>query len=589
MSIKTITQKLNEEKNKLGLVGGRLTLNEYDEAEHDVSAHISPHNWGIEINLKKGFNPVKDRRQKAYARKKNIADGLDTLVSDIFLHEMAHWQLPFNSERGCPYDTYNHDKIAEAVTDALPEDKKGQASYVANAFEDMLINPRVREYKGDFSGQVLFWDNEGQRIKEKGMKNYTAFYEAFVKLNMHLFGENPDKALLKRHYADEKKIDDAVKSVVQKLNLPANIKDTAQLFQKANWPAMAKVFAKELACLLDQAPQERLSAYSNPNQQGQGQGEKQQQPQSASGNGIEQKIGTKEGKEEIAYGRYAGGDRQSRNIESFEQLDSLYKRLSRDIVVRVESMTKDQSLNIAPLTYRPFDDEKDDLKDVKTNKLFVTDDGIKLGHMRQPLTIHSRAKIQKRSFPDFKMVMLDNSGSMKQSPQGSDDVGSTAFIPWGDKSKYHYALLGFYGIENYLQRQGIAQYVTHGLTLFSSSTRYKEAGFNDIDALRRKALSPEWGNTNLDAKLLLESLKGKESFVISISDGEIANWSSEKANFKKAVEKNHYAHIQIGGRSDFTNNLESWKMPVFYVDSGEKLSKLMVDITKDTYKRFTRI
>ncbi len=578
MAIQDLQGELSKQKNRIGLVSSGVKVSEYDSTEHNISAGISPLNWNIEINIRKGFDPIKDKRQKAYARKKKISDGLETMVLHVGgLHEPAHWELPFGSERGCPYDVYNHDKILESVKNALPGNKKEHAEYVANAFEDMLINPRCKEWNGDFSGQVLFWDWEGLSLKETGKKHYTQFYEAFVKLNMHLFGDNSDKSLLKRHYSNNKKVDDSVKKVITELALPENIKDTSQLFNKSQWPRMAGVFAKNLAELLDK-PIERLSAFS---QNGKGQGKEQKQ----AGNGVEQKARTGQGKEDIAYGRYASGEKLSPNITDYEQLDSLYRRLARNIPVEVEAITREQSLPIGSLNFRAYDEEKDLPSKIKASKLFATDNGITFAVPSQKIKIQHKAKVQRKSFPDFKLVVLDNSGSMAQGLGGNK--GNTSFIPWGDRSKYHYALLGFYGIENFLQQQGIAQYISHGISLFSSSSRYEEGQFVDIDKVRKSALAPEFGSTRLEASDLVKALNGRESFILSISDGEIENWNSEKENFKRLVEDNYYAHIQLGNSNSFTQDLESWKLPVFYVNSGEDLSKLMVKTAKDTYKRFT--
>jgi hypothetical protein len=184
------------------------------------------------------------------------------------------------------------------------------------------------------------------------------------------------------------------------------------------------------------------------------------------------------------------------------------------------------------------------------------------------------------------MIVLDNSGSMQEGINGNQ--GNKTFIPWGDNSKYHYALLGFYGIEQFLQAQGIAQYIGHGLALFSSSTRYEESDFKNISQLRKLALSPDWGGTKLDASTLVDALQGRESFVLSISDGEIENWSSAKSEFEKLAKENYFAHIQIGGSNRFTQDLEGMGLPVFYVSSGDELSKLMVNTATNTYKRFTK-
>lgn len=580
MDMQKLKQNLNEEKNKIGLVGGSLTIKEYDDSEHNVLASIDPKNWNIEISLKKGYNPIQDRRQKAYARKKKIDNGLEKLLTDVFTHECAHWELPVDSGNGCPYDTYNHDKILEAVKSELPDDKKQHASYVSNAFEDLMINPKCNEFNQGFSGQVLFWDGEGNLLKEKGQNSYAPIYEAFIKLNMHLFGDSIDKALLKRHYSNKKEIDNAVENIIKDLNLKENIKDTSVLFKKEKWPEMAKVFAKYISPLLDQAPSERLSAFSQDNQDGEG--EKKEQP----GNGIEQKVNSKEGKEEVAYGRYSNNEKQSSNFTSYEQLDSLYKKLAKSIPVKVETMSKENSLVISPLTYKPFDEEKHDISKIKASKLFLTDRGLEFAYPDKPLVVQAKHKIQRKCFPDFKMIVLDNSGSMKEGLNG--DQGNTAFIPWGDNSKYHFALLGFYGIESFLQNQGIAQYIQHGLSLFSSSTKYKESNFTEIDKVRKLALSPEFNSTYLDGKVLIDALKGRESFILSISDGEIGNWSSEKENFKKFVKDNYFAHIQLGGESEFSKDLKSDNIPVFYVNSGKDLSKLMVDITKSTYMRYIK-
>ncbi len=110
----------------------------------------------------------------------------------------------------------------------------------------------------------------------------------------------------------------------------------------------------------------------------------------------------------------------------------------------------------------------------------------------------------------------------------------------------------------------------------------------DLERVRKLALAPEWGVTNISTDTLKKALEGKESFVLSLSDGEIGNWNSQKNEFKRIAEGNYFAHVQIGSESQFSRDLQSWGVPVFYVSSGEDLSRLMVDITKQTYNKFVR-
>ena len=333
--------------------------------------------------------------------------------------------------------------------------------------------------------------------------------------------------------------------------------------------------------LLDEMPREKLSAYDFQQGHSSAGGEK-----GKAGNGVERKAGTKEGKEGVAYGRYVSGERQSPNFESFEQLDSLYQRLSRSIPVKVEAVTRDSSMEISPLNYRRFDPEKDNSLKIRISKFFFDEDGFHFAYPDKPLTIDFKQKVQRKSFPDFKMVIVDNSGSMKEGLNGSE--GNTHFIPWGDKSKYHFALLGYYGIETFLQNQGIAPYIEHGVSLFSSGTRFKKGSYNELLETRKLLLSPDWGSTNLDAKVLKGALDGQESFMLSISDGDVSNWDSERNGIKDLAERNYYAHIQLGRETAMTRDLGSWGVPVFFVNSGEDLSKLMVDITKEAYHPFVQ-
>ena len=173
---------------------------------------------------------------------------------------------------------------------------------------------------------------------------------------------------------------------------------------------------------------------------------------------------------------------------------------------------------------------------------------------------------------------------MKLAPDNSENVGSTSFIPWGDNSKYHYALLGYYGIEQFLQRQHISPYVDSGAINFSSET-LSTAG----EGARKLLLSPQWGGTVLNVNALRRQVPDPGTFLLSLSDGEIQNWRAIRDDYKTIVTSCSSAHIQIGGKNSFSCDLESWGVPVYYVTEGKDLVNLMVCVASNKYKSYGRV
>ena len=102
-------------------------------------------------------------------------------------------------------------------------------------------------------------------------------------------------------------------------------------------------------------------------------------------------------------------------------------------------------------------------------------------------------------------------------------------------------------------------------------------------------LSPDFGgNTQLNASVLKEALEGKESFVLSLSDGEIGDWDTERDAIRELQKKVYWAHIQIGPATAVTRDLKSWGVNVSYVNKGDDLASAMINVTKKNYDRFVR-
>ena len=73
-----------------------------------------------------------------------------------------------------------------------------------------------------------------------------------------------------------------------------------------------------------------------------------------------------------------------------------------------------------------------------------------------------RYKTSRTSYPELNIAVLDTSISMTE---GANDQGQgrTHIVPWGDNSKYHYAILTYYGIEKALHRMGVGTRTRYNL------------------------------------------------------------------------------------------------------------------------------
>ncbi len=578
MRVHELEQRLNQQKNKIGLTGGRLKIKETADAKEPISAFIDPSDWHIEMTFKKDYQPVRDGRAERYARMRDIAQPLEKICGDVLYHECGHWELPRGSGNGCPYDVIHHDRVFESIANVLKRHgKEGLTAYVANAFEDVVVNTNCRQHT-DHKGQVLFWNEQGMTHGP-----FTAFYEAFVRVNLAIWGEVIDRAFLTHWY---QKADKTIKASRQALAAfgihgtrdTQDLKQLVQrLHQKDRWPSMATQFAEAMAPLLDEPQKHSMFGATAQAPGTPGSGEPQ------GGSAFDKALKSREGEEKVAHARYTAGTGPATNRDSFEQLDALYRKLARDIPVEVETFTHAYTFPLAPYGKEPFDPERHDLLTRKA-ALGIQDDGtVGLQVNRGWIETQQQYKENIRKFPKFRLALLDTSSSMRSAPDGSNNVGGKNFIPWGDGSKYHYALLGYYGIERFLQSQHIAPYVDSGAINFSAQT----LSARGRDA-RRLLLTPQWGGTTLDVNTLKANIPDKSTFLLTLSDGDIANWNDIREVYKQAITGCQAAHIQIGGQNAFSNDLVSWGVPVYYVQDGKDLTRLMVKIASDKYKSYGR-
>jgi hypothetical protein len=570
--MQTLTQKLERKKDEIGLVGTRLSFSR-PKSGKGISEHITRDWKEVVIKIRGDLDPKLDKKTKAYLKKKGIEKPIETIAEDMLFHGCGHRELPRDTSMGCPYTVENHDIILDGIARALKEKgKQGLENYVANAFEDILDNVNAKQHTG-FAGQVLFWNNEGLESEGK----FSGFYEAFVKINLAMIGDVEDASLLRRFFTNSNEVKGAVKefkdylkenmSVGNLVRLDEDQDLVRKLFNKTSWGDMAYKFALATADLLEDEPEMRL-CFGVPTD-----GE----------NYFDKLIKLPETQEDIAEGRYKTGKGPSEHTDPLLQLDSLYRKISRAIPVQTSEYTKTSGIPVAHFGRRNLK-EDEVVKPSRIKGVGFDDEGeLRIRVSKHQIKHPARYKVHPTQFPKLKIALLDTSGSMRLSPDDDKNVGDKSFIPWGDNSKYHYALKGLYGIDNFLEKQGVAGYVQSEAIVFSGSTIRTGKGKLRNEAERRALLRKPSGGTTIDTKVLEEET-GEKCFLVSVSDGEVSNWSGIKDDYKKAIENADYCHIHIGIKNSFTESLESWDVPVKYVKGDEDLSRLMIDLTSQYYR-----
>ena len=250
-------------------------------------------------------------------------------------------------------------------------------------------------------------------------------------------------------------------------------------------------------------------------------------------------------------------------------------------------MQKGESMPIAPIQSRMFDHEKDTLDKIIFGKILIDDDGKPaLAVPRSYIEQAVRYKKSIKSYPELNIALLDTSGSMRESADGSDS-GKDHIIPWGDNSKYHYAVLAYYGVEKALHRIGVGVKTKYNVITFSEDTTATGVRAYYDDVRKQRMLNPKFGDdTIIDAAVLTKECHEPESILMTISDGAIRNWSSIKNQFKNIIKDKFYVHFQIGSDTDTTRDLKSWGATVIPVSNAQDLPRRAIDVAKTFYKNY---
>ncbi|MCD6574892.1 VWA domain-containing protein [Candidatus Aerophobetes bacterium] len=266
---------------------------------------------------------------------------------------------------------------------------------------------------------------------------------------------------------------------------------------------------------------------------------------------------------------------------SYEKLDSLYDNLAPQIHINAHLNKKRLGLPVVDYGYENYDPEKHRADKINFNRIRVDPytpfkkvlgKSINFQVAQYHHYVNVPCGVSSKSFPDI-CLLLDTSGSMRNG-------GYQSTIPWGERSGYHYALLGLYGIIKYLEREGLASSIMWNIINFSDATRASGwKTYSDISQLKKHALTPQFGGTEINVDVLRRELLHEPCLVIILSDGEIYNWGRIKDDVEEIIQPHYTCFIQIGKETRVGKDMQNFGAAVLTVRRKEDIAELMVDLT----------
>jgi hypothetical protein len=593
------------------------------------------------INI--GYKPSYEKRKP----KKTLCT-----VVNIERHEINHKGDARTRFRGCPKTLRKHLDLYKIIRRVLRPlgFKMRDTQYVVNAFEDFIDDINIMS-RFDCEGLARFYEDVGHCSNNE----YSAFFEAFVKLQ-GIWMPKKYKRLLGKYYTHKPEIKKTLDNFLERSGLNSykrmvdgqEIRDRAAMLSHMNreerWDDYARIFAEEFSKLMQPGyalPIPGLSGAGTKGQEeekegeegaggedgdeeseedkdgdedgkGKGDEEDDQDDQDSDdddfsdgdeeedeqeldwddlegGNSFDQDMKDPDKRRDQAFDEYQKGNERPEYFSKFESLDGVYQKLARRLNIKAHTHVETTSMPITWYGKQEYDPQRHSPKRVKFG--FNKERKIRLMKPKWHYDIPLEFKIQDHGLPEARFVLLDTSGSMQESPNGGS-AGDDRYIPWGRNSKYHYALLAWYGFIEYLKRNHILKKTSMSLANFSGRTILGKG----LEEAKRNALSPQWGNTYLDPQKVNEMFDSEKSMLIfTISDGDIFNWSSIKDQFiRKIIDNEHlYFHLQLGRRgyggedydNDMCRDLKAAGIPVYYVTGENDLWQKVIEISDKVYKR----
>lgn len=499
----------------------------------------------------------------------DIEEPFNLVLESIVEHEITHKEE--KNGRGCPN---TREKDLELILTPISETLREQGipnvpfgsqghtvyTYFANLYSDLVVNTIVSDNKGS-RGLFLAYDDMATHAGGFG-----DLFEAFIKLQAMTFPDKRGVSLLPKHFKNSEKASKAYKSFLERTGLLKVPRESRADFMAnpEKWEEHSRVFAEEFSKLIDM---NSLPSLYFP---------------LLGGNDFtyldDERVQT-----EIAMKSYkkAGGQFEPPPfIDSNMALLSVYKRLAKDIEMKVESSSRESRMPITHVSTRKFDPSTDDITKLKYG---LNNRGkLEAQTGKFPIEVTARYQTSAGYFPEVRVGLLDCSGSTQRELEGTGKVmnpWAEERNQWTDKSIYHQELLCVFGLFELFRRRGTLKHSNARCGVFSEDTR---TGKN-LGESERLVLSPSFGGTEIARESLEDIFSGRNSLVYTISDGHVDNWKNIKDTFIEMAKKHKYFHLQIGEETQMYRDLKEAGLKAILND-GKSASKVLIDLTqRDVY------
>ena len=526
-----------------------------------LEAFITLETKEMTLRFNPDFNPA-DKKIKHFCGIKKIEHPLKACVCDAAGHECGHIHLKDGTS--CPGSVEEHEEYFFApIHEVLNKKGKGGAvSDLSNLVEDIIDNTLVRKHQSN-KGLVIFYDNEARTNKGKWDKAF----EVYMRVQVYCWGDIKDKQLLRRNFTNDENVIKATKNIIQRLGLQRG-QSYDFLADKNNWKKISTVIAEELVDLITLSMRIPMCGF---------------------GKAMNGAMRDPTNRQKFAIKRYKNNETPPTYMKKEEPLDHVYSFLAKQIPLKVETLSRQESFPVVPVQHIHFIPEKHRLEDINWNKPVIVKDSPFGGFVNfkvpeQFYELPLAITLGRTGFPSIKFGLIDCSPSMMYGIPDINDAGNKDYIPWGNKSRYHYACKSWYGIVEFLARTGILPNVEVSAGVFSDNTRIGKG----LDNAKKALLNPTGCSTNLDIDKVEQMFAGQKSIFFTISDGEIQNWETIKREFIRLAREHYYFHLQIGPHSIATRSLQNAGLPVYTVNTGEELERLAIDLTRETYNSYVR-